>query len=70
MKGAFDFHLQLSTDAAAVGVGDAVPNEGTGRVPVEPAGMGDAGFNRGRNCAVCGNAGSVEVIDEDYHRVL
>jgi hypothetical protein len=26
-----------------------------------------AGFNRGRNCAVAGNAGVIEVIDEEYH---
>jgi hypothetical protein len=32
--------------------------------------MGDAGFNRGRDCAVCGNTGSVEVIEEEYHGAL
>ena len=63
MKGPFDFHLQFSTDSTAFGVGDSVPDEGTGRVPVEPAGMGDAGFNRGGDRTVARNAGSVEVID-------
>lgn len=32
--------------------------------------MGDAGFNRSRNRTVAGNAGSVEVIEEDYHDTL
>jgi len=30
LKGALDFHLKFSTYAAAFGVCDAVPNEGTG----------------------------------------
>jgi len=32
--------------------------------------MGDAGFDRGIDCAVTGNKGSVEVIEEDYHGFL
>ena len=30
LEGALDFHLKFSTYAAAFGVRDAVPNEGTG----------------------------------------
>lgn len=63
MHGQFDFHLQFSTDAAAVGVGDAVPDERAGRVPVEPFRVSYAGFNCGRNCTMSGNTGSVEVIE-------
>lgn len=62
LKGAFNFHLKFTTDATAVGVGDPVPNIGTGGVPVEPAGVGDAGFNRGRYRTVTGNQRSVELI--------
>jgi len=62
LKGAFDFHLQFSTDANPVGVCDAVPYVGTGRVPVESLRVGYAGFNRGGNGTVTGNAGSVEVV--------
>jgi len=62
LEGALNFHLQFSTDAAAVGVGDAIPYVGTGRVAVKPFRVGYAGFDRGRNCAVTGNAGSVEVV--------
>ena len=63
LKGAFDFHLQFTTDSHTLRIGDAVPDERAGRVTVEPAGVGDAGFNRGGNCTVCGNPGSVEVIE-------
>jgi len=62
LQGEFNFHLKLSADAAAFGVCDSVPNVGTGRVPVEPFRMGDAGFNRGGDCAVAGNARVIEVI--------
>jgi len=34
---------------------------------VEPAGVGDAGFDRGCNGAVTGNKGGIEVIEEEYH---
>ena len=63
MHGAFNFHLQFPADSAALGIGDAVPNEGAGRVPVEPFRVGDAGFNRGGDRTVTRNAGSVEVIE-------
>jgi hypothetical protein len=32
--------------------------------------MGYAGTNRVRDCAVAGNAGGIEVIEEEYHGVL
>jgi len=67
LKGALDFHLKFSTDSDAVGVGDAVPNERAGRVAVEPAGMGYAGFDRSRNRTVGADARVIEVIDEEYH---
>lgn len=60
--------MKFSTDAAAFGVRDAVPYVGTGRVAVEPFRVGDAGFDRGCNCAVAGNAGVIEVIEEEDHR--
>jgi hypothetical protein len=62
LEGEFNFHLQFSTDASAVGVCDSVPDERAGRVAVESLRVGDAGFDRGRNCAVTGNAGGIEVI--------
>lgn len=37
---------------------------------MKPFRVSDAGFNRGRDRTVAGNAGSVEVIEEDYHDVL
>ena len=67
MHGAFDFHLQFTTDSTAFGIGNPIPDERAGGVPAEPAGMGDAGFNRGRNRTVTRNACFVEVIEEDYH---
>ncbi len=62
MKGEFNFHLQFSTDAAAFGVCDSIPYVGTGRVAVEPFRVGYAGFDRGSDRTVAGNAGSVEVV--------
>jgi hypothetical protein len=70
LKGALDFHLKFSTYAAAFGVRDAIPYVGTGRVPVESLCVGYAGFNRGRDRTVAGNAGGIEVIEEDYHDAL
>ena len=63
MHRAFDFHLQFSADAAAVGVGDAIPYVGSGRVSVEPAGVGDAGADCGRNGPMSGNPRVIEVIE-------
>ena len=63
MHRAFNFHLQFSTDSNPVGVGDAVPDERAGRVPVESAGVSDAGADCGGNCTVTRNAGSVEVVE-------
>ena len=63
LKGAFNFHLKFTTDATAVGVGDPVPNEGTGRVPVESAGVSDAGADCGRNGPMSGNPRVIEVIE-------
>ena len=63
MQGAFDFHLQLSTDSTALGIGDAVPNERAGRVSVEPAGMGNAGADCCSDRTVTGNTGVIEVIE-------
>jgi len=62
LKGEFDFHLQFSADVAAVGVGNPIPYVGTGGVAVQSLRMGDAGFDRGRNCAVTGNTGGIEVV--------
>jgi len=62
LEGEFDFHLKFSTDSAPFGVRDSIPNERAGRVAVEPFCVGDAGFDRGRNCAVAGNAGGIEVV--------
>ena len=70
MHGAFNFHLQFSTDPHAVGVSDTVPNIGAGGVAMESFRVGDAGFNRGSNCTVGADAGEVEMIEEDYHDVL
>lgn len=63
MHGAFNFHLQFTADSNPVGVGDAVPNEGTRGVPVESAGVGDAGSDCCSDRTVTRNAGEVEVID-------
>ncbi len=70
MEGEFNFHLKFSTDSAAFGVRDSIPDERAGRVPVEPFRMGYAGFDRGRNRTVAGNTGGIEVIDEEYHEFL
>lgn len=70
LEGAFNFHLKFTTDATAVGVGDPVPNIGTGGVPVEPAGVCDAGADCGRNGPMSGNPRVIEVIEEDYHDAL
>jgi hypothetical protein len=63
MHRAFDFHLQFSADAAAVGVGDAIPYVGSGRVSVEPAGMGYAGADCSGDRTVGGNPRVIEVIE-------
>jgi hypothetical protein len=63
MHGAFNFHLQFTTDSNPVGVGDTVPNVGTGGVPVEPFRVSDTGFNRSRNGPMSGNPRVIEVID-------
>ena len=67
MEGAFNFHLKFSADAAAVGVGNPIPSVTPGGVAVEPFRVCDAGSDRGCDRTVTGNAGSVEVIEEDYH---
>ena len=63
MHRAFDFHLQLPTDSHTLSVGDAVPDERAGRVPVESFCVSYAGFNRSRNRAMSGNPRVIEVIE-------
>ena len=67
LKGALDFHLQFSTDTHAVGICDSVPNERSGRVPVESLRMGYAGFDRVRDRAMRAYAGVIKMIEEEYH---
>lgn len=67
LKGAFNFHLKFPADIAAVGVCDSIPDERAGGVAVEALRVSDAGFNRVRDRTVAGNAGVIEVIEEEYH---